>query len=204
MTKRNMIVVIVVMVLAMLATASVTLAKNPKPHKITGQSYFLVEDWGAEIWNTVLVNKNPLTHELKGKITVKITSSWVPGVERKYETTPVCVKFYEDKNRTPWAIVVHRITADGVSGFGPGLPFEYAKWKIHDTQAPDGQGDTVYLAYECYDSDPNATTCDTDRDGVGDAAYSEFWPADRKPPSCNDKDFIDYPLELDGGDLVIH
>jgi hypothetical protein len=122
---------------------------------------------------------------------------------RHYETSPVCVNFYVDEIGTPWAIIVHRITADGVSGFGPGEPFEYAKWKIHDTQKPGGRGDAIYLAYECYD--PTwGNTCDTDGDGEPDASYDEFWPADGEPPACDDTNFDDFPLELDRGNLVIH
>jgi len=203
MKKRMMILVIVALVLAMLAATSTTLAKKHTINKITGHGYYLIEDWGyTEIWNRVVVKENPRTHVLKGKITVKITNPYEQGV-RYYETTPVCVNFYEDEDGTPWAILVHRITADGVSGFGPGEPFEYAKWKIHDTQAPGGQGDTTYLAYECYD--PNwGNTCDTDGNGVGDAPYDEFWPADGAPPACDDADFNIFPLEVDEGNLVIH
>jgi hypothetical protein len=203
MKKRTIIVVIILIVLAMLATASITLAKTITFNKITGHSYMLVEDWGdTEIWTGIVVKENPLNQALKGKITVRITSLYEVGV-RYYETTPVCVNFYQDENGTPWAILVHRITADGVSGFGSGEPYEYAKWKIHDTQAPKGQGDTTYLAYECYDPSWE-NTCDTDGDGVGDAPYDEFWPADGEPPTCEDTNFVDFPLEVDEGNIVIH
>jgi hypothetical protein len=189
MKKRTMIIVIILLVLAMLATASVTLAKTHTFNKITGHGYFLVEEWwNTEIWTKVVVKENPL----KGKITVKITNPSEQGV-RYYETTPVCVNFYQDDDGSSWAILVHQITADGVSGFGPGEPFEYAKWKIHDSQAPGGEGDTIYLAYEClYDPDECPGT------------YDEFWPADGEPPTCEDTDFDVFPLELDTGNLVIH
>jgi hypothetical protein len=203
MKKRTMMIAIILLVLAMLATASVTLAKKLTYHKITGSSYSLVESWGnTEIWTTIEIKEKPLPHALKGKITVKITSPYEQGV-RYYETTPVCANFGQDKNGTPWAILVHRITADGVSGFGPGEPGEYAKWKIRDSQAPGGRGDAIYLAYECYD-ESFANTCDTDGDGVGDAPYDEFWPANGVPPACDDTNFVDDPLEVDEGNLVIH
>jgi hypothetical protein len=180
MKKRTMIFVVVVLVLAMLATASVTLAKNLTFNKITGHDYFFVEAWGGvEIWNTIVVKENLLTHVPKGKITVKITSPSEQGV-RYYETTPVCVNIYEDENGL-WAILVHQITADGVSGFGAGEPGEYAKWKIHDSQAPGGQGDTISLAY---------------------GPYGEFWP-EGENPGCGDTDFPN-TLEVVNGNLVIH
>jgi len=203
MKKRTMFIVVVVVILVMLVTASVALAKSHSFHKVTGRPYFLVEAWGnTEIRNRIVVKENPLTQALKGKITVKITNPYVEDA-RYYETTPVCANYYEDENGTPWVILVHRITADGVSGWGPGEPFEYAKWKIHDSREPGGEGDTMYLAYECYD--PNfQNTCDTDGDGVGDAPYDEFWPADGEPPTCDDTDFDVFPLEVDGGNIVIH
>jgi hypothetical protein len=202
MKKRITIIVIVTLALALLAPASIALAKK-QAHKVTGHAYYLVEDWGyTEIWNRIVVKENKHTHDLTGKITVKITNPYVEEA-RYYETTPVCANYYEDENGTPWVILVHRITADGVSGWGPGEPFEYAKWKIHDSSEPGGEGDTMYLAYECYD--PNfQNTCDTDGDGVGDAPYDEFWPADGEPPTCDDTDFDVFPLEVDGGNIVIH
>jgi hypothetical protein len=113
---------------------------------------------------------------------------------------PRSANFYRDENGDPWAIVVHQISADGVSGFGPGQPGEYAKWKIHDTQLPDGEGDAFYLSYEC--NDWVNYTCD-DRYGEAGDPYSEFWPADEEPPACDDINFDDYtPLELDGGNLI--
>ena len=61
----------------------------------------------------------------------------------------------------------------------------------------------MYLAYEC--SDPNfENTCDTDGDGVGDAPYDEFWPADGEPPACDETGFDVFPLEVDQGNIVIH
>lgn len=203
MKKRTMTFVIVAVALVTLAAASIALAKTLSFDKITGTSYSLIEDWGnTEIRTTIVLKVNPLTQAPNGKITVKITDPLQEGV-RYYETTPVCMNFGEDEDGTPWAIVVHRITDEGVSGFGPGLPLEYAKWKILDIKEPSDQSDAIYLAYECYDPDWG-TTCDTDGDTVPDAAYDEFWPADNPPPDCNDTDFIDFPLELDTGNLVIH
>ncbi len=203
MKKRITVLVIVVLVLAMLATASIALAKNLSLSKITGRPYYFMETWGnTEIWNRIVVKENPKTHALKGLITVKITNPFDEGA-RYYETTPVCLSTYKGEDGSNWAILVHRITAKGVSGWGPGEPFEYAKWKIHDTGLPGGEGDTMYLAYEC--NDPNfQNTCDTDGDGVGDAPYDEFWPANEPPPACDNTDFDDFPLEVDGGNIVIH
>ena len=203
MKKRMTILVIAAFVIAMLTTASIAVAKAASFSKITGHSYFFIEDWGnTEIWNRFVVNENARTHALSGLITVKITNPYV-DVPRSYETTPVCVNTYNGEDGSNWAILVHRITAKGVSGWGPGEPLEYAKWKIHDTGLADGEGDLMYLAYECYD--PNfENTCDTDGDGIGDAPYDEFWPADGEPPACDDTSFDIFPLEVDEGNIVIH
>jgi hypothetical protein len=203
MKKRTLLIVIVGVALAVLATTSFALAKTPSLSKITGHPYYFMEDWGnTEIWNRITINENPRTHALSGLITVKITDPVDVGA-RYYETTPVCVSTYKGEDGSNWAILVHRITAEGVSGWGPGEPLEYAKWKIHDTGLPGGEGDTMYLAYEC--SDPNfENTCDTDGDGEGDAPYDEFWPADGEPPACDDADFDTFPLEVDQGNIVIH
>jgi len=202
MKKRTIIFVVVVLVLAMLVTTSVALAKPLSLSKITGHAYFFMEAWGnTEIWNRITINENPRTHALSGLITVKITNPFNVGA-RAYEATPVCVNTYKGEDGSNWAILVDRITAKGVSGWGPGEPFEYAKWKIHDTGLPGGEGDTTYLAYECYDPE-FGTTCDTDGDGIPDAPYDEFWPAN-DPPTCEDTDFVNFPLEVDQGNLVIH
>ncbi len=208
MKKRTMLFSIISAVLIVLVGAGIAIAKPFASEKITGDTYFLMEEWGnVEIRNTIVVKTDPLTGAIKGKITVKVTSPYQESV-RSYETAPVCASFYEDEDGTPWAIVVHRISADGVSGFDPGLPGEYAKWKIHDSQVPVGQQDeanfdAIFLAYEC----PATTwenTCDTDRDGEPDFPYSEFWPADGEPPACDDTGFDSFPLRLDGGNIVIH
>ena len=208
MKKRTMFIAIIAAVLIVMAGAGIVIAKPSSFDKISGKGYFLMEEWGGvEIWNSILVKVDPRTEMPKGKITVKITSPFAEGV-RYYETTPVCTNFYTGEDGTPWAIVVHRISKKGVSGFGPGLPGEYAKWKIHDSQVPfkkydETHFDALFLAYEC----PATTwenTCDTDRDGVPDFAYSEFWPANGKPPACDDTGFDPFPLRLDGGNLVIH
>ena len=203
MKKWTLPIVIVAVALALLATTSIALAKTLSLSKITGHPYYFMEAWGnTEIWNRIVVNENPKTHALSGLITVKIINPFNEG-PRYYETTPVCVKTYKGADGSNWAILVHRITAKGVSGWDPGEPLEYAKWKIHDTGLPGGKGDTMYLAYEC--NDPNfQNTCDTDGDGVGDAPYDEFWPADGPAPACVDTDFVDFPLEVDEGNIVIH
>jgi len=200
-----MIIIIVAVVLVTLATVSIAIAKTSSLDKITGDGYFFVGEWGdTEIWNTIEIKVDPLTQQPKGQITVKITNPYVDGV-RYYETTPVCVNFFTREDGTPWAIVVSRITEDGVSGFGPGEPLEYAKWMIHDSQIPLGQTDpelidydTLYLAYECMGA------CDTNGDGVVDADYDEFWPADGEPPACDESDFKASPLEVDEGNFMIH
>ena len=46
MKKRIMMIGIILMVLAMLATAGVTLAKAVSFHQITGHNYSMVEAWG--------------------------------------------------------------------------------------------------------------------------------------------------------------
>jgi len=48
-------------------------------------------------------------------------------------------EYLQGRDGSNWAILVHRITAEGVSGWGPGEPLEYAKWKIHDTGLPGGK-----------------------------------------------------------------
>jgi hypothetical protein len=201
MKKRTLLIVIVAVALALLATTSIALAKTLSVDKITGHPYYFMEDWGpTEIWNRIVVNENPHTHVLSGLITVKITNPFNEGA-RYYETTPVCVSTYKGEDGSNWAILVNRITAKGVSGWGPGKPFEYAKWKLHDTGLPGGEGDTMYLAYECNDWVNH--TCD-DRYGEAGDPYSEFWPANGAPPACNDADFVDFPMEVDGGNIVIH
>jgi hypothetical protein len=203
MKKQTMIIVIVAVALVTLATVSIALAQNLAFDKITGGTHAMIEEWGnTELWNTYLLQVNPWNQVLKGRFTVRITNPYEQGA-RSYSSTPVCVNFSTEADGKPSAIVVHRITADGVSGWGPGEPFEYAKWKIIDGQQPDGEGDTLFLAYEC--RDPNfENTCDTDGDGVGDAPYDEFWPADEPAPACDESNFTDFPLQFDGGNIVIH
>ncbi len=203
MKKWTLLIVIVAVALVVLATTGIALAKISSVSKITGSPYYFMEAWGnTEIRNRIVVNENPVTHELSGLITVKITNPFQED-PRYYETTPVCVNTYKGADGSNWAILVHRITAKGISGWDPGEPFEYAKWKIHDTGLPDGEGDAMYLAYEC--NDPNfENTCDTDGDGVGDFPYSEFWPADGPAPACDDTNFVDFPLVVDEGNIVIH
>ena len=202
MKRWTLLIVIVTAAIILLATTGFTLAKNQIKDKITGHPYYLMEDWGnTEIWNRIVVNENPHTHTLSGLITVKITNPFETGA-RYYETTPYCVNTYTGDDGSKWAILVNRITEKGVSGWGAGEPLEYAKWKLRDTGLPDGQGDLMYLAYECYDP-TFQNTCDTDGDGIGDAPYDEFWPANQ-PPACDDVDFVDFPLDVDDGNIVIH
>lgn len=202
MNTRTVILSIVLVTLLALSAAGIALANPRQFYKITGDSYTLMEQWGnTEIWTTVFAKADPVTGVPKGEFTVLITNPYVEG-ERYYETTPVCMNFYQDDLGTSWAIVVHRITEDGVSGFGPGLPGEYAKWKIKDTGEPGGRDDSISLAYECFD--PNfGITCDLDGDGEPDASYDEFWPADGEPPACDDNGF-ENTLPVDEGNLVIH
>ena len=197
-----MIIGIISVVLIAFFIAGIALAKPRSFYKITGNSYSLMEAWGnTEIWTTLVAKVNPLTQAPKGEFTVRITNPYMEE-ERYYETRPVCLNFYQDELGSSWAIVVHRITEDGVSGFGPGLPGEYAKWKIQDTGKPGGRGDSITLAYECFDENFEPT-CDTDGDGMPDASYDEFWPADDDPPACDGTGFVNI-LELDEGNLVIH
>jgi hypothetical protein len=149
----------------------------------------------------VFAKAHPLTWVLIGKFSICITNPYTEG-ERYCEATTVCMQFYQDGLGPPYAIVVHRITKDGVSSFGPGLPGEYAKWKILDTGEPGGCGDSFSLAYECYDENFKPT-CDVDGDGVPDSSYDEFWPADGEPPACDDTDFVNM-LPVEEGNLVIN
>jgi hypothetical protein len=200
-TRTKIISVFFITMLAVLA-AGIGLAKPRQFYKITGDSYTLMEDWGnTEIWTTVFAKADPSTEAPKGKFAIRITNPYVEG-ERYYETTPVCMNFYQDDSGISWAIVVHRITEDGVSGFGPGLPGEYAKWKIQDTGEPGGRGDSFSLAYECYDENFEIT-CDIDGDGNPDDYYDEFWPAGGEPPACDDAGFVDL-IPVEDGNLVIH
>jgi hypothetical protein len=202
MNARTMIICIVLVTLLAFSLAGIALAKPRQLYKVTGDSYTLMEQWGnTEIWTTVFAKENPPNGVLKGEFTVRITNPYAEG-ERYYETRPVCMNFSEDNMGTSWVIVVHRITEDGVSGFGPGLPGEYAKWKILDTGEPGGRGDSFSLAYECYDENFEPT-CDVDGDGVPDSSYDEFWPADGDPPACDDTGFED-TIPVEEGNLVIH
>ena len=140
MKKRTIIFGIVTITMITFWVVGIALASPREFYKVTGDSYTLMEHWGnTEIWTTVVAKVDPTTEMPKGKFTIRITNPYVEG-ERYYETTPVCVDFYQDELGTSWAIVVHRITEDGVSGFGPGLPGEYAKWKIHDAGDPGRSG----------------------------------------------------------------
>jgi hypothetical protein len=202
MKKRTMIISIVIVTLLAVLVAGTGLANPRQLYKITGDSYTLMENWGnTEIWTTVFAQEDPLTGEPKGKFTIRITNPFVEG-ERYYETSPVCMNLYQDDLGTSWAIVVHQISEDGVSGFGPGLPGEYAKWKIKDTGEPGGHGDSFSLAYECFDA-KFEPTCDIDGDGIPDDYYDEFWPADDDPPACDDNGFVD-TIPVEEGNLVIH
>lgn len=201
--KRTLLIIGIFTITLIAFLVAGTAYSEPRSiYKLTGDSYTLMEEWGdTEIWTTVVAKVDATTQVPKGKFTVRITNPFVES-ERYYETTPICVNFFLDESGTSWAIVVHRITENGVSGFGPGLPGEYAKWKIQDTGEPGGRGDSFTLAYECFDSNFEPT-CDIDGDGIPDDYYDEFWPADGDPPACDESGFVD-TIPVQEGNLVIH
>jgi hypothetical protein len=177
---KKQTILILIAVCAMLAVMTGTALAKEKYQSIQGATYDFIPEWGdMAINNTIEIQVDKVSHQPTGLIVVDISAPW--GT-RYYETEPVCVKFYEDKEDKPYAVVVHRITEDGVTGFGAGLPGEYAKWKLYDSQLANGEGDLYALGYECIGSE-----------ACGPDGYDEFWPADAPPPACNDdKDFEPY------------
>ena len=151
--------------------------------KITGDFYFEAPpEWGIDLdlWITLNVHElDPITGEAKGNCSWKMYHEEMGW--RELEADLVSVAFGEHEG-APAAAFVSKITS--ASGWGQGVPGEYAYFWVRDGGTPARRGDQFGINY--YSLDP----------------FYEFFPAGDPPDIAYFTPFL--AIDILDGNLVIH
>jgi hypothetical protein len=172
------------LVSALLLAGGVTYVLAEAPPKVTGGVVFPVPQWGdLRIWLRFSVHEvDPVIHAAEGQVNVQIYSPYEGW--RRWEGVPVCVKAGGDEAGGT-AVMVIKITSK--SGWGDGEPGEHAKFWVRDGGTPASEGDQWMT--QSYQWEPE---------------WKEFWPKDVPPPDCESITLDESPIDIEGGNLVIH
>jgi hypothetical protein len=181
--RKRALFIVSVLAIALLLLGGTTSALAKSHRKITGDFYFPSPPaWGVDldIWLTLSIHEvDPSTGEARGNCNWRIYHEewgW-----RELEAQLVSVAFGEHDG-APAAAFVAEITA--VSGWGQGVPGEYAYFWVRDGGTPARKGDQFAINY--YSLDP----------------FYEFYPAGTPPACTYFTPFL--AIDLAGGNLVIH
>jgi len=174
--KKRIFIGVSVLV-ALLTVVGLLTAQAKASPKVTGDVGF--ESWGMEIDLTFSVKEsNPGTHAASGKVTAKAASDYL-------EYVPICVTFTKDETGLPIAVMVLKVTQTTRTDVGTGKIGEYGMWMVRDGGTPGTNGDQWTV--QSYQDEP----------------WIEYWPANDKPPGCEDFN-SNGAQDVDEGNLVIH